>query len=179
MPPKRVFIAGFPNDHNFVMSEGFLNLTEKHRRGYFAADMKVYTEAYLQSQGVAVDTQWGMRVENHMSGGVVVDSNGYVVGLVVNGNENTAGVLSIENILSTFFSRAGSSGAHPAILLKPTDAPLFLKGAPVQKPNDSGEPLANLPSRGELSEFSFSEEQSSDHLLFTSPSVAPFSAPPR
>ena len=26
MPPKRVFIAGFPN-HDFVMSEGFLNLT--------------------------------------------------------------------------------------------------------------------------------------------------------
>jgi hypothetical protein len=127
MPPKRVFIAGFPNGHDFVMSEGFLNLTEKNRRGYFAADLKVYTVPYLESQGVAIDTKWGMRIENHMSGGAVIDSSGYVVGLVVNGNHNTAGVLSIENILSTFFSRAGSFGARPAVLLNPTDTPLYLK----------------------------------------------------
>lgn len=127
MPPKRVFIAGFPNNHDFVISEGFLNLTEKNGRGYFAADLKVYSPSYLKSQGVSTDTQWGMRVDNHMSGGAVVDSSGYVVGLVVNGSDNTAGILSIENILATFFSRAGGSGARPALLLNPTDAPLFLK----------------------------------------------------
>jgi hypothetical protein len=127
MPPKKVFIAGFPNGSDLVISEGFLNLTEKNRRGYFAADLKVYTKPYLESQGVAVDTKWGMRVENHMSGGAVVDSSGFVVGLVVSGNHNTAGILSIENILSTFFSRAGSFGVRPALLLKPTDTPLYLK----------------------------------------------------
>jgi Trypsin-like peptidase domain len=127
MPPKKVFIAGFPNGHDFAISEGFLNLTEKNRRGYFAADLKVYTTPYLESQGVAVDTKWGMRIENHMSGGAVVDSSGYVVGLVVNGNHTTAGILSIENILSTFFSRVGSFGVRPAVLLKPTDTPLYLK----------------------------------------------------
>jgi Trypsin-like peptidase domain len=132
LPPKRVFIAGFPKDHDFVISEGFLNLTEKNRRGYFAADLKVYTTPYLQSQGVAIDTQWGMRIENHMSGGAVVDESGYVVGLVVNGNQTTAGILSIENILSTFFSRVGSAGARPAVLLNPTDTPLYLKRQTLQ-----------------------------------------------
>ena len=127
LPPKRVFIAGFPNDHDFVISEGFLNLTEKNNRGYFAADLKVYSIPYLKSQGVDADTKWGMRVDNHMSGGAVVDSSGYVVGLVVNGNHNTAGILSIENILSTFFSRASASGNRPAVILDPTDTPLFLK----------------------------------------------------
>lgn len=127
MPPKKVFIAGFPNGHDLVISEGFLNLTEKNRRGYFAADLKVYTTPYLESQGVAIDTRWGMRIENHMSGGAVIDSSGYVVGLAVNGNHNTAGILSIENILSTFFSRVGSFGVRPAVLLKPTDTPLYLK----------------------------------------------------
>jgi len=132
LPPKRVFITGFPKDHDFVISAGFLNLTEKNRRGYFAADLKVYTAPYLESQGVAIDTQWGMRIENHMSGGAVVDPSGYVVGLVVNGNHNTAGVLSIENILSTFFSRAGNPGARPALLLNPRDTPLYLKRKTLQ-----------------------------------------------
>jgi len=132
LPPKRVFITGFPKDHDFVISAGFLNLTEKNRRGYFAADLKVYTTPYLESQGVAIDTQWGMRIENHMSGGAVVDASGYVVGLVVNGNHNTAGILSIENILSTFFSRAGNPEAHPAVLLNPTDTPLYLKRQALQ-----------------------------------------------
>ena len=132
MPPRRVFIIGFPNDRDFVISEGFLNLTERKRRGYFAADLNVYTTAYLESQGVAVDTKWGLRVENHMSGGVVVDASGFVIGLVVNGNHNTAGILSIENILSTFFSRAGSAGARPAVVLNPTDTPLYLKQQTIQ-----------------------------------------------
>jgi len=107
-------------------------LTEKNRRGYFAADLKVYTTPYLESQGVAIDTQWGMRIENHMSGGAVVDASGYVVGLVVNGNHNTAGILSIENILATFFSRAGNPEARPAVLLNPTDTPLYLKRQALQ-----------------------------------------------
>ena len=127
MPPKRVFIVGFPKGRDFVISEGFLNLTEKNRRGYFAANYKVYTAAYLESQGVATDTQWGMNVENHMSGGPVVDSSGYVVGLVVNGNRETAGVVSIENVLATFFSRAGGSTEYPALLLRPTKTPLYLR----------------------------------------------------
>lgn len=127
MPPKRVFIAGFPNNHDFVISEGFLNLTERNNRGYFAADLNVYSVPYLKSQGVDADTRWGMRVDNHMSGGAVVDAAGYVVGLVVNGNHNTAGILSIENILSTFFSRGSRYGARPAVILNPTNTPLFLK----------------------------------------------------
>lgn len=164
MPPKRVFITGFPNDHDFVMSEGFLNLTEKNRRGYFAVDMKVYSTPYLESQGVAPDTQWGMRIENHMSGGAVVDSSGHVVGLVVNGNHNTAGILSIENILSTFFSRAGNPGARPAVLLNPTDTPLFLKQKPHEKPNGADSAPALL-SRGPLSDFSFSADAQSTKSL--------------
>jgi hypothetical protein len=127
MPPKRVFIAGFPNDHDFVISEGFLNLTEKHNRGYFAADLKVYSVPYLHSQGVDANTKWGMRVDNHMSGGAVVDASGHVVGLVVNGSDNTAGILSIENILATFFSRTAAAGEPPAVTLDPAATPLFLK----------------------------------------------------
>ena len=126
-PPKQVFIVGFPSGHDFVISQGYLNLTEKNRRGYFAADLNVYPASYLEDQGLAKNTRWGLRVENHMSGGAVVDSAGYVVGMVVNGDGNTAGVLSIENLLATFFSRAGTSGARPAVLLKPTNTPLFLK----------------------------------------------------
>ena len=147
MPPKRVFIAGFPNEHDFVMSEGFLNLTEENRRGYFAADLKVYSAAYLQSQKVAADTQWGMRIENHMSGGAVIDSAGYVVGMVVNGNQKNAGVLSIENILATFFSRHSGSEAPPALLLNPTDTPLFLKRDIPDKPSSDEDSTPALISQ--------------------------------
>jgi hypothetical protein len=49
------------------------------------------------------------------------------VGVVVNGNRNTAGILSIENILETFFSRNGKAGASPSILLTPTETPLYLR----------------------------------------------------
>jgi len=127
MPPKRVFVVGFPQDRDFVISEGFLNLTEKKRRGYFAANYKLYTTAYLESQGIAPDTKWGMRIENHMSGGAVIDSSGQVIGLVVNGDRGTAGVLSIENVLSTFFSRLRSSKDYPAVILNPTAIPLYLR----------------------------------------------------
>jgi hypothetical protein len=127
LPPKRVFIVGYPTDRDFVISEGFLNLTEKNSRGYFAADYKVYTPAYLESQGISLDTKWGIRVENHMSGGAVVDASGYLVGLVVNGNHQTAGILSIENVLETFFSRTAKSGASPSVVLRPTETPLYLK----------------------------------------------------
>lgn len=177
LPPKRVFIAGFPTDHDFVISEGFLNLTEKNRRGYFAADMKVYTTPYLESQGVAADTKWGMRIENHMSGGAVVDSSGYVMGLVVNGNKTTAGVLSIENILSTFFSRGTSTGATPAVLLNPTDTPLFLKHEASETATEDDDPIPNLLSRAVLSEFSFSQDSGSRSSV--SPGSAPFSVFPR
>jgi hypothetical protein len=127
VPPKRVFIVGSPKGRDFVISEVFLNLTEKNRRGYFAANYKIYTAAYLESQGIAADTQWGMSVENHMSGGPVVDSSGNVVGLVVNGNREIAGVVSIENVLVTFFSRTGGSTEYPALLLSPTKTPLYLR----------------------------------------------------
>jgi hypothetical protein len=127
MPPKRVFIIGFPEDDQFVISRGFLNLTEKNGRGYFAADYKLYSANYLRAQGLAPDTRWGMRVENHMSGGAVMDSSGRVIGVVVNGNRNTAGVLSIENVLSTFFSRTTSSELAPSVILNPTSTPLYLK----------------------------------------------------
>lgn len=127
LPPKRVFVLGYPKHHDFVISEGFLNLTEKNHRGYFAADYKLYSPTYLESQGISIDTKWGLRVENHMSGGAVVDASGYLIGLVVNGNWNTAGILSIENVLETFFSRAGKSGAAPSVILNPTDTPLYLR----------------------------------------------------
>jgi len=126
-PPKQVFIAGYPKDRNLVISEGFLNLTEKQRRGYFAANYDVYSQRYLQSHGLGIETRWGMGVQNHMSGGPVVDSSGYLVGVVVNGNNQTAGVLSIENVLSTFFSRSGKAEDHPAVLLSPTQTPLYLR----------------------------------------------------
>ncbi|MGH7854827.1 MAG: S1 family peptidase [Candidatus Binatia bacterium] len=158
MPPKRVFIAGFPNHHDFVISEGFLNLTEEHRRGYFAADLKVYSAAYLQSQNLAVDTKWGMRIENHMSGGAVIDSSGYVVGMVVNGNRNTAGILSIENILATFFSREGGSGARPALLLNPTDTRLFLKQEIPRKPSSDEDSIPALISRVPSHQFSILQD---------------------
>jgi len=127
MPPKRVFIIGFPNDDPIVISEGFLNLTEKNGRGYFAADYELYSAKYLHANGMALDTRWGMRVENHMSGGAVVDSAGRVIGVVVNGNRNTAGVLSIENVLSTFFSRTSSTESAPSLILIPTATPLYLR----------------------------------------------------
>jgi hypothetical protein len=62
-----------------------------------------------------------------MSGGAAVDSSGSLVGVVVNGNENTAGILSIENVLETFFSKAGKPGTRPAIILTPTKTPLYLR----------------------------------------------------
>jgi len=127
LPPKRVFIIGYPQNRDFVIAHGFLNLTEENRRGYFAADYKVYAPEYLNSQGISPDTKWGMGVENHMSGGAVVDASGYLVGLVVNGNTNTAGILSIENVLETFFSRSAKSGAQPSIILTPTKTPLYLR----------------------------------------------------
>ena len=146
LPPKRVFVAGFPSSHDFVVSEGFLNLTEKNGRGYFAADLAVYTPSYLDSQGVARNTRWGMRIDNHMSGGAVVDSAGYIVGLVVNGDDRTAGVLSIENLLATFFLRDSARNAAPALRLNPTDTPLFLKRDREVDSHETAEP--DLLSRG-------------------------------
>jgi hypothetical protein len=132
LPPKRVFIAGYPKDRDFMIVHGFLNLTDENHRGYFAADYKVYSAGYLNSQGIPADTKWGMRVENHMSGGAVVDASGHLVGLVVNGDTNTAGVLSIENVLETFFSRSGKSGIRPSVFLIPTNTPLYLRQNPTK-----------------------------------------------
>jgi hypothetical protein len=62
-----------------------------------------------------------------MSGGAVVDADGFVVGLVVNGHANTTGVLSIENVLENFTSRSDSVGGQRAVILIPTKIPLFLR----------------------------------------------------
>ncbi len=127
LPPKKVFIAGYPGNRDFVIAYGFLNLTEAGRRGYFAADLEVYTPGYLKNQGITPDTKWGIGVENHMSGGAVIDSFGFLVGLVVSGNVDTAGVLSIENVLATFFSTSDMPGSENAVIMHATRAPLFLR----------------------------------------------------
>lgn len=127
LPPKKVFIVGYPGNQDFVISHGFLNLTEANNRGYFAADLKIYTPGYLTNHGISPDTEWGIRVENHMSGGAVIDPSGFVVGLLVNGGARTAGVLSIENVLETFFSRSKVPGGPEAVILSPTRSPLYLR----------------------------------------------------
>ena len=129
-PPKQVFIAGYPRNRDFEIAYGFLNLKDERHRGYFAANYKVYAASYLASEGISPDTKWGMRVENQMSGGGVVDAGGNLVGVVVNGSRDAAGILSIENILETFFSRSGKPGAAPALLLGPRKTPLFLREHP-------------------------------------------------
>jgi hypothetical protein len=129
-PPKKVFIAGYPQPGQFHISHGFLNLRDDKHRGYFSADYELYSPAYLRNAGIAADTKWGMRVENHMSGGVVLDATGNPVGIVVNGSDNVAGVLSIENILENFFSRREQADDKPAIFLAPTRTPLYLRTTP-------------------------------------------------
>jgi hypothetical protein len=131
-PPKRVFIPGYPRNRGFEIAYGFLNLKDENHRGYFAADYKVYGTGYLLSEGIPADTQWGMRVENHMSGAAVIDDLGNLVGVVVNGSKNTAGILSIENILATFFFKKGKPGAAPALLLAPKNTPLYLRENPAE-----------------------------------------------
>ena len=126
LPPKKVFIAGYPLDRDFEISYGFLNLSEEHNRGYFATDYRLYAPGYLKSLGLSPDTKWGIQVENHMSGSAVVDASGLLVGVVVNGSENTVGILSIENVLETFFSRVSSPGTQPSIILTPK-TPLYLR----------------------------------------------------
>lgn len=130
LPPKKVFIAGYPRDRDLVIAFGFLNLRDENHRGYFAADYKLYAPGYLEKEGISPDTVWGLRVENHMSGGPVLDTTGSLVGLVVNGSKNTAAVLSIENVMENFFSRTGRLGASPAVVLTPTETPLYLRETP-------------------------------------------------
>ena len=130
LPPKRVFIAGYPRDRDLEIAYGFLNLKDENHRGYFAANYTLYAPGYLEKEGISPDTQWGMRVENHMSGGAVLDAAGSLVGVIVNGSRNTAGILSIENIIENFFSRTGRLGASPAVILTPTETPLYLRENP-------------------------------------------------
>ena len=124
-PPKKVFITGYPGTRAFAITSGYLNLKEANQRGYFAADIPLYTPAYLSKIGISPDTKWGIRVENHMSGGAVVDADGFVIGLVVNGHGSTTGVLSIENVLENFTSR--SLAGEQAVVLTPTKVPLYLR----------------------------------------------------
>ena len=126
-PPKKVFAVGYPGKREFAITAGYLNLKEAQRRGYFAADIEVYSPSYLENVGIPADTRWGIRVENHMSGGAVVDADGFVVGLVVNGHANNTGVLSIENVLENFTSRSDAVGGERAVILVPTQVPLYLR----------------------------------------------------
>jgi hypothetical protein len=127
LPPRKVFIAGYPENRDFVIAHGFLNLMEAGGRGYFAADLAIYSPRYLEEHGIAQDTKWGIRVENHMSGGAVIDPAGFLVGLVVSGNANTTGVLSIENVLETFFSTSDMARSRGDIVLPNSKTPLFLR----------------------------------------------------
>ena len=127
LPPRKVFIAGYPENRDFIIAHGFLNLMEARGRGYFAADLPVYSPGYLQKHGIAQDTKWGIQVENHMSGGAVINPAGFLVGLVVSGNASTAGVLSIENVLETFFSTSDGAGSRGDIILSDSKTPLYLK----------------------------------------------------
>ena len=129
-PPKRVFIAGYPRNREFEIAYGFLNLQDENHRGYFAANYKVYRTGYLLREGISPETEWGMHVENHMSGGAVIDNSGNLVGIVVNGSKSTAGILSIENLMENFFSRVGKPGAAPALFLSPKKTPLYLRENP-------------------------------------------------
>lgn len=126
-PPKKVFVAGYPEKRDFAISHGFLNLSEPNGRGYFATDLEVYPPDYLKQQGIAAGTQWGIQVENQMSGGPVVDREGFLVGLVVNGKDRTTGVLSIENVLETFLFRSERRTGDSAVFLTPTRTELHLK----------------------------------------------------
>jgi Trypsin-like peptidase domain len=126
-PPMKVFAIGYPGKREFAITAGYLNLKESHRRGYFAADIEVYSHGYLENVGISPATRWGIRVENHMSGGAVVDADGFVVGLIVNGHANTTGVLSIENVLENFTSRSETFGGERAVILVPTKVPLYLR----------------------------------------------------
>jgi hypothetical protein len=111
-----------------------------------------------------------MRIENHMSGGAVIDSAGYVVGMVVNGNQNTAGILSIENILATFFSRQSDSEARPALLLNPTNTPLFLKQEIPDKPGGNENAIPALISRAPSHPFSrLQDTQSAERAISAIP----------
>ncbi|MBI2358445.1 MAG: trypsin-like peptidase domain-containing protein [Deltaproteobacteria bacterium] len=127
VPPKRVFIAGYPRNSDFSIAHGFLNLADEHHRGYFAADIPVYASNYLEARGIPANTKWGIGVENNMSGGPVIDLSGSVIGVVVNGDARTAGILSLENFLETFFSRSAKPGVQPAVVLTPTKTPLYLR----------------------------------------------------
>lgn len=131
VPPKKVFVAGYRAGPDFVIAHGFLNLTEEHNRGYFAWNRNIYDKpGLLDAYGIPADTQWGIPVENHMSGGAVIDASGRVVGVVVSAGDGDAVVLSIENFIETFFSRAAKPGTQPSVLLEPTRTPLYLREVP-------------------------------------------------
>jgi hypothetical protein len=67
-----------------------------------------------------------------MSGGPVADIEGNLVGVIVNGSRDAAGILSIENILETFFSRKAKPGTAPALFLGAKKTPLFLREHPTE-----------------------------------------------
>jgi trypsin-like peptidase len=128
LPPKRVFIAGYAAGPEFSLAEGFLNITEDQHRAYFAWNRDIYEDPHiLQRFGIPTGTRWGIPVANYMSGGAVIETTGDVLGLVVNQGGGSAGILSMPNLLDTFFSRTANPDTKPAILLRPSDTPLYLR----------------------------------------------------
>lgn len=128
VPPKKVFVAGYAAGPEFSLAEGFLNITEDQHRAYFAWNRDIYEDPrILQSFGIPAETRWGIAVANYMSGGAVIEASGDVLGLVVNQGGGSAGVLSMENLLATFFSRTAKPGTEPVILLRPSETPLYLR----------------------------------------------------
>jgi Trypsin-like peptidase domain len=128
VPPKKVFVAGYAAGPDFALAQGFLNLTEDQHRAYFAWNRDIYNDPrLLQKYGIPAGTRWGIPVANYMSGGAVIDAAGDVLGLVVNQSAGNAGVLSTQNFLETFFSRTAQPGTPPAVVLKYSRTPLYLK----------------------------------------------------
>jgi len=128
LPPKKVFVAGYAAGPDFDLAHGFLNLVEEKHRAYLAWNRDIYDNPEIRrAYGISTDVNWGINVANFMSGGPVIDASGKVLGLIVNQHAGTAGILSIENFLETFFSRTADPGTPPTVLLKPSETPLYLK----------------------------------------------------
>ncbi|HEY7221399.1 MAG TPA: serine protease [Candidatus Binatia bacterium] len=130
LPPKKVFVAGYAAGPDFALTQGFLNLVEEKRRAYLAWNRDIYDNPEIrQAYGISAGTRWGIPIANFMSGGPVIDAAGNVLGVVVNQGAGSAGILSTENVLETFFSPTPTPGAPPAVILHPTRTPLYLKAA--------------------------------------------------
>lgn len=128
LPPKKVFVAGYAAGPDFALTQGFLNLVDEKRRAYLAWNRDIYDNPEIrQAYGISAGTRWGIPIANFMSGGPVIDAAGTVLGVVVNRGAGSAGIMSTENVLDTFFSPMPTPGVPPAVILKPSQTPLYLK----------------------------------------------------